>query len=247
MNIFSDNSKKIELLTIEDWLKHCPPVDKDKQWVDKRSAKEMANFWINTNNQNDFLNFIKQVNSSIEYKFACPEYATKFDDFRSPRKNDLCIFAKMDNKDLLIAIEGKSYEHFENKYLKDEWKGSINDKLKNNDSNKLDRIINLYFRFLKNSGFLSLRYQLVYWIAGVVDEAKRMDIDTIFLIVQEFHSDLTKKEKIIINKNDLNLLIELISDNKFRQVRTNEIIGPIDNKYTDGIKLYIGNYIVNLK
>lgn len=137
MRIFSTADKNTELLTIEDWFKHCPPAKGEKQWKDKRSAKEMAVFWLNKKKQIDFLNYIAKATPLITLEFACPEYSTPFDQYRSPRKNDFCIFANDNNKKVLITIEGKADESFGNNYLHAEWVKSINEKLKRNESNLL--------------------------------------------------------------------------------------------------------------
>ena len=67
------------------------------------------------------------------------------------------------------------------------------------------------------------------------------------MISQEFHSDITKDINIKTNFDDFILFIKIISENQYSLINTNEIIGPIENKYTNGIKIYFGRYIENLK
>lgn len=247
MKIFKDTKKKIEISSVEEWLKHCPPVNPSIQWVDKRSAKEMAMFWTNIQNQNDFLMFLQNTSKDLTLNFALPEIATKFDDYKSPRKNDLCVFATDRSGEILISIEGKSDEHFGENYADKEWILSINEKNKRSESKKIDRLIGLYQRFNCNADFLKLRYQLTYWLAGAIDEATRNKINTVFLIVQEFHSDITKEEKIAVNKRDLDFFINFISNSEYKSVNNNQIIGPIKNQITKQVNLYIGKYQKNLK
>lgn len=247
MKIFKDRKKNIEILSVEEWLKHCPPVNPSIQWVNKRSAKEMAIFWTDIQSQNDFLLFLQNVNKDLIFNYALPEIATKFDDYNSPRKNDLCVFATAGKEETLISIEGKSDEHFGENYVDKEWIFSINEKNKRSKSKKIDRLIGLYQRFNCNADFLKIRYQLTYWLAGAIDEAKRNKINTVFLIVQEFHSDITNDEKIAVNKQDLDFFVNFISDSEYRSVNKNQIIGPINNQFTKQINLYIGKYQKNLK
>jgi hypothetical protein len=247
MKIFKDRKKKIEITSVEEWLKHCPPINPSIQWVDKRSAKEMAIFWTDIKNQNDFLMFLQNVSKDLNFNYALPEVATKFDEYKSPRKNDLCVFATGSSVEILISIEGKSDEHFGENYVDKEWILSINEKNKRRESKKLDRLIGLYQRFNCNADFLKLRYQLTYWLAGAIDEAIRNKINTVFLIVQEFHSDKTNEEKIAVNKSDLDFFVNFISDAAYKNLNNNQIIGPIKNQFTKQINLYIGKYQKSLE
>jgi len=242
MKIYKNRKKKIEILTVNEWLEHCPPTNPTKQWVDKRSAKEMAKFWTDIQKQNDFLMYLNKVNKELVFDYALPEISTKFDNYKSPRKTDLCIFAKNKNKRVLISIEGKSDEHFGENCIDKEWVLSINQKIKKKGSKKLDRIIELYRRFNSDSDFIKLRYQLTYWLAGSIDEAIRTEIDTVFLIVQEFHSEITTKEKIEVNKEDLDSFVNFITNSSYKGINKNEIIGPIKNQFTKQINLYIGKF-----
>jgi hypothetical protein len=83
---------------------------------------------------------------------------------------------------------------------------------------------------------------LLFWIAGTIEEAKRLKSDTAYLIVQEFVSDKTDENKLLRNKLDMNKLIKFLSLNQYSEVTDGEIVGPFENKFTDGIKLYIGKY-----
>lgn len=247
MKIYKNRNKKIEILTVNEWLEHCPPADPKKQWVDKRSAKEMAKFWTNIKKQNDFLMFLETANKDIFFDYALPEISTKFDNYKSPRKTDLCIFAKIRNERVLISIEGKSDENFGKNYIDKEWVISINEKIKKKGSKKLDRLIELYKRFNNEPNFIKLRYQLTYWLAGSIDEAIRTKIDTVFLIVQEFHSEIANKEKIEVNREDLDSFVSFITNSSYEGINNNEIIGPIKNQFTKGIKMYIGKFQENIE
>lgn len=57
------------------------------------------------------------------------------------------------------------------------------------------------------------------------------------MIVQEFHSDMTNKEKIAVNKRDLYFFVNFMSDSAYKNLDNNSIIGPIKQ-----INLCIGKY-----
>ena len=240
MKIYKDFTKKIEITTVDDWLQHCPPMDSSRQWVPKRSAVEMANFWVKSECQNEFISFLKTYDKDLAFQYAVPEIATKFDNYKNARKNDLCIFASSRNRQVLISIEGKADEPFGDNLFGQQWINSINEV--NSSSKKLNRIVGLYQRFDQQNDILKLRYQLTYWLAGSIDEAIRNNIDTVYLIVQEFHSDQTTNKKVTTNKNDLDNFIEFISKSRYKTVEPNKVIGPVSNEFTKNINLFIGKF-----
>jgi hypothetical protein len=246
MKIYKDKQKTIEICTVNDWFNNCPPANPKKQWVDKRSALEMARFWIDSQKQNDFLAFLQKVKKDISFDYAIPEIATKFDPYRNPRKNDLLIYANDKNDKILVSIEGKSDEPFGDNYVYTEWIESLLEKRATNESKKMERLIGLYNRFDNKAEFLELRYQLTYWLAGAIEEAIRNKIVSVFLIVQEFHSDITKNQKITLNASDFDYFFRFISNDRYQEVSKNEIRGPIRNKYTKEIDLYVGKYTIDL-
>ena len=57
----------------------------------------------------------------------------------------------------------------------------------------------------------------------------------------------TEEKKITVNKRDLDLFVNFISNSDFEKVNENEIIGPIKNQFTKQINLYIGKYQTYIK
>lgn len=246
MRIYRDKNKEVEICSVEEWRVHCPPASPIIQWRPKRSAMEMAKFWTVADNQNGFLKFLRTTNPSLTFDYAIPEIATKFDNYRNSRKNDLCIFAKNESHNILISIEGKADEPFGKKLFADEWIESIITKTQKNNSKKLDRIIELFQRFNQEPEVLKLRYQLTYWFVGAIEEAMRNNISTVYLIVQEFHSNATKTSKITNNEQDLDRFIRFVSNSTYDHVDNNKIIGPINNQFTKQVNLFIGKIQKNV-
>lgn len=247
MKIFKDKNKKIKISTLDDWYEYCPPQNPDLHWKDKHSAKEMAKFWLSKEKQTEFKIFFENViGHTLNIHYALPEFETKFDNYKKPRKNDLCIFAEEKREKILISIEGKGNEPFGDNYIDTEWKSAQDLKINNSSSEKFDRLKELFDRFNKNKDFCKLRYQLTHWFAGTIDEAEREKINKVYMIVQEFHSDKSDKTSIETNKKDLNRFVKFISDSQIDHVDDNKIVGPIKNDFTKKIDLYIGKYIVDL-
>jgi hypothetical protein len=237
--IIHNDKKNIEITSLEEWEKHCPPANRNRQWKPKRSAMEMAKFWLDPERQSTFLAFMREKENNIVFEYAIPELANKFDDYKSPRKADLCLFGNQVDERIFISIEGKADESF-GTYIKNI---KTSDKSKSKQS---ARIIALCKRFGSDANFFNLRYQLTYWLAGSIEEAIRNDMKTVYLIVQTFESDATNETKIKKNEKDLNDFINFISKSNFDKVERNEIIGPINNDFTKNIDLYFGKYHIKL-
>lgn len=233
------------IYTINEWFTFCPPKEGKKQWVPYRSAQELALFWTNIDKQNEFIKFLKEHNFNFSDYNCYPEYETLFDDYGNGRKNDLIIVPK--TNDYLVTIEAKADEGFGNSIFINELEDSIKLKIKNNESNKLDRLIRLYSDYFRyNQSVLKLPYQLTYWFAGSIAEAKKRNINVIIMIVQEFRSKYLNDKKIDLNKKHLDLFASIISNNRYIEINDNQIFGPIENEYTKGLQLYIGKKIENL-
>ncbi len=243
MKILNSNKRTNEIITLEEWHFHCPPKEKETQWKCKRSAKEMARYWTNKNKQAEFLSFIQNVLPDIVFGYAIPELPTKFDVYASPRQNDLVIFANTQGKKVLISIEGKADEPYGSNLVKSELEKAKQTVVTNPKSNKLNRVEGLIKRFKHLPELLECRYQLLTWLAGTIEEAKREKADTVILISQEFHSDETTKANIERNANDLNYFVKLISNGKIHEVKKNEICSPI---MIDGICCYFGKHVTKL-
>lgn len=243
MKILNSKNNPIEINSVEDWYQHCPPKEKNIQWKEKRSAKEMARFWTNRDQQKKIFNFIQNMHPGISFVDAIPEYQTKFDNFRNPRQHDLMIFAQNGLNKVLIFIEGKADEPYGNCLMKDELIKARQTVKKTPKSNKLKRIEELITRFKELPALLECRYQLLTWLVGAIEEAKREKADTLFLISQEFHSDKTSQANIERNTKDLNLFVNLISGGTIAEIKNKEVSPPI---VIEGIHCYIGKHVTFL-
>ena len=250
MKIINSFESKNEINDLEEWFRLCPPEGGEKQWVDFRSAKEMAKFWTNKKCSDEFKEFIKQTFKEFEYDYLIPEYKSNFDNLGKERQHDLIINDKTDK--VLITVEGKADEEFGNITFGDYFRDSINTKISNNNSNLLERMINLYQNyFYNNAKSLEIKYQLVTWFAGSICDTIKADTDNFIMMLQEFKSIHTKPENITKNHNDFEYFVNFISEGKYKHIGNKQIIGPIANKFTDtkecGIKsLYIGYYSIDL-
>jgi len=247
MKIINNFENKIEIENLDKWRELCPPQKWETQWKDYRSAKEMAKFWLNKDNYNDFQEFIKKSIPDFTFEYIIPEYKSKFDDYSSPRTHDLYIQEK--NNKAIITVEGKADESFGNGLFGEYFIETIKTKIENIRSMALDRMINLYHNyFYGNGNILNIMYQLSYWYAGSLSDAIKADTDNFIMVLQEFKSYATDPEKLNKNHNDFEKFVGFISKEKYKHIENRQIIGPIkktiaNDKYKN---LYIGYYSVDL-
>jgi hypothetical protein len=245
MKIYSSESKQVEIHNVEEWFNHCPPKKGEKQWVDGRSAKEMAIFWTKKENINDFQAFIQQKITNFDYDYVIPEYESVFDSYDSPRQHDLFI-ASSDTK-TIITIEGKADEPFGTMNFNEKFKDAFNKKRENNNSNAFDRVVNLGKNYFNgNEKINTIMYQLAYWFAGSICDVIKFDAENIIMILQEFRTKLTTPEKLMRNHQEFEKFVEFISDGQHSSIEKKQILGPINNLYTNGKNLYIGYYSIDL-
>lgn len=241
MKIIKSEKETIEIKTVDEWFKHCPPAKGEKQWENGYSAKEMAKFWIKIDNQKEFIKFIKNEMSNCDFDYAIPEFCAKFDDYGKSRQDDLRIFSS--DKKTIISIEGKVNESFGNFVFYDELIKSIIQKKVTPTSKKFDRLINLYLSFFhSDERIFDIRYQLLYWFAGAI-KAKS---ENIIMIVQEFRINNKQTENQKQNHEELNKFIDFISNNKIKEISDNDIIKIEKNKYSNDKNLYLGYFLSSI-
>ncbi|GHU13718.1 hypothetical protein AGMMS50225_24210 [Betaproteobacteria bacterium] len=165
MHIYTSEQKDVEITNLEEWFNYCPPKKGLEQWVDNRSAKEMAKFWLNQENHKFFL----------------------------------------------------------------------------------ERMINLYQYYFKNNGaILDIMYQLTYWFAGSLIDAIKSDAENIIIVLEEFRSSSTNITKLDNNHKEFEKFIKLISEGKYNIIENKNMLGPMNNQYTNNKNLYIGYYSIDL-
>lgn len=105
-----------ELRSVEDWFAHAPPARGERQWVDKRSAKEA---WFPTPGAPSVpVELDSLLRSSLELGAVRldtgePEALVYFDDLRGrPRHCDLVVYGECALGPLTISVEAKADEPF---------------------------------------------------------------------------------------------------------------------------------------
>ena len=189
------NQHHKKIVTIDDWYKICPPKKGEKQWVDGRSAKELAKYltgkipFVPTEIENA-VNAVVPADAEFDWD---AEYVTNLPGVGEGRNHDAILF----NKDIVITIEAKADETLGN---------LIKEEIKNASVNKLYRISNLLEYLFKGGvkNYQNLRYQLLTASVGTLLEAKNKNCKTAVLIVLVFKSNgKVTEEKVVANHRDV--------------------------------------------
>lgn len=243
------NVKEI-IKNIDDWNRLCPPAGKDKQWKDGRSAKELAKDWTINKGQPliNILNLSKEF-LGVNFLIASPEFESKFDNYLGKgRQNDLLILGGNEKGQVLISIEAKADETFEEKIGK-YYNKALKNRENNLNTNIPNRIEGLNKNILGNKNIESiseLRYQLLHGIAGTIAESKRFGIDRAIFVVSTYQSkdpELFNKKKHDNNSKDLDDFVRCLSKDQINEIKNNELKGPFkfeNSQYcSSDLELYI--------
>lgn len=247
MIIYKDTIDDAPIRTIEDWFSKCPPMGKEVQWKDGRSAMETAKHWIN-GAPAEFLNLVIPHGVCIDIVY--PEHNTHFDSYKGNTRNHDLLILDQANK-IVIGIESKVDEPFGDT-ISEKIIDSEKELKKNPNSKALQRIEDLrkaVFGKLDDKQ-LELRYQLLHGIAGVVAEAGIQEYSKALFVVQTFLSKEIDSVKHRTNQRDLDKFIEYLSKGQHRIIHNGDLlqIGELPgNKFIpNDIELHIGKIDIKI-
>jgi len=241
MQISNKNGKIITCLST--WKDAFIEVDNPKHWKPGRSAHSLAlHFTRPSINGSKGIDVLSEYLGYLGFKnvlfdYAEIEHESRFDTFRgNGRIQDLMIWAKSENRPLAICIEAKVDETFD-KNVPDAYKERMIYSSKRPKSKTLDRlnyICKHYYKVEPNSSKLKdIRYQLLYYLAGSITEAKKID-GVAFMPVFVYHTDSYNNQNGDNNKKDYDTFIKSLN---FSSIRVNDTIQMYKNKI-DGVDVY---------
>lgn len=221
--------------SVDDWRNYAPPKDPKRQWVDGRSAMELAKIWVASGKVVIPPNLLQLLNSIPKFKGVEliegePEANIKFDKRGGPRNADLSILGTLNKENVAITIEAKADEQFGN-ILCTQTIEAFEEKLIKSRSQRVERIIDLLISILPphNTGLPKLetiRYQLLTGIAGTIAYANNINAKDAIFIVHEFHTSKTSQEKIETNTLDLNNFMKRLSNGAVSSIFPGKLYGP---------------------
>jgi len=212
----------------ETWRQSRPPKEGDKQWVDGRSAKELAKYMTKSfpSLPHELEAVLCHFTSQDAELFWDAEHVTPLPEKGEGRNHDAILF----NKDILVTIEAKADEPLGN---------LVEEELASASVNKLQRISTLLTYLFKMGfkGYRKLRYQLITASVGTILEAEAKKLDQALLLVLVFKTNgNVEEEKLARNSSDIKAFLEAVGaydENSFK---------IIPNK--SGIKLYFKEIVI---
>jgi hypothetical protein len=241
--------------SVEDWYKFAPPKNKNLQWQDFRSAKELAKNWCQNNCEPSVPDDVKKFFNShdllkdFEIIEAIPEEKIAFDEITGPRNCDLVAIGKDKEKILAINFEAKADEEFD-KRIKNKKGKSENSKIPERIERLKTAIVPRDYQ-AEESEINLIRYQLLNGLAATLAYAKLIEGDLAVFIIHEFFSDRLSEPKISRNEKDLNDFIKVVSNKKFTSLALGGLIGPINVPGNDfipkEIPIYVGKIRTNIQ
>lgn len=220
MVITNKNNRLIQ--DFKSWETAFLEVDEAKHWKQDKSAYTLAKYFTNpeisnSNGINTLNEYVKACGfNDIEITHAEIEHESRFDRFKGRgRMQDMVVWANTKNKSIAICIEAKVDECF-NETIYEEYTKALTILYKNNKSRKKARIENLCEQFFPNktiNDLKTLRYQLLYYLAGSIKEAEKIGgIAFMPIIVFKTKEFNTKKGE--ANKKDYIEFINLLEFKK---------------------------------
>ncbi len=192
------NCRQNKIYDVDLWFRYAPPMGKDKQWTEGRSAMELARYM--TAHLPRVPYEIERALSSLASEDAVfswdAEYVTDLPGQGQGRNHD----AVMWNGQVFVGIEGKADESFGNGFVASEYA--------NGSDNKKRRIAALSDMIWGDGpeNHENIRYQLLTATSAILLEANHPDhkvSKALFLVIVFKKPGMYEQEKLDANTRDL--------------------------------------------
>ena len=240
-----ENTKKQLIVDFESWKTAFIEVDKENNWKEGRSACTLAKYFTTPNIEESY--GIKKIKEYFEalgfsnpkFEYAEIEHPSPFDEYSGPRMQDLVIKGESEKGRILACIEAKVDEKFGNEVLNQAYKNAKQKFEKDPNSNAQKRIEELCKKYLNVSAESinsedenNIRYQLLYYLAGSICEAKEYG-NVVFMPIMVFKTDEYNKTEGDRNREDYERFINAL---KFEMCNEEK---QIRKRTFEGIDVYI--------
>ncbi len=251
-----------EIKTIEDWERFGGPLSGD-QWVDGRSAKELAKAWMSDRGPRvpqDFRALLEshEVTRDLKIEDVFPEARLTFDECGGNVRNSDLAFAGLNpGGTVAVTVESKADEPFGNCSISEEIELAKQLLISKPKSKKLIRIDGLLKGLFGQSTVSvseeigELRYQLLTALAGTLAFAKKSEAHVAVMVIHVFRTDLTTKKKIESNNEDYCRFLNVLGNICGTQTSGTSFHGPFrvegSDRYTDPPPFYITKLTTELR
>ena len=240
-----ENTKKQLIVDLESWKTAFIEVDKKKNWEEGRSACTLAKYFTTPNIEESY--GIKKIKEYFEalgfsnpkFEYAEIEHPSPFDEYSRPRMQDLVIKGESEKGRILACVEAKVDEKFGNEVLNQAYKNAKQYKIKHPNSNRQNRIEELCKKYLnvnaesiKSGDENNIRYQLLYYLAGSICEAKEY-CNVVFMPIMVFKTNKYNETKGEMNRKDYERFIKALDFEECNKEK------EIFKRTFEGIDVYI--------
>ena len=223
------------IATLADWAKFAGPKI-TSQWVEGRSAYELANAWCGPNGPVVPRDFRQLLESRAEaaglvIDGVLPEYRSRFDNNAGePRNADLAIIGRVGCSRVALTVEAKADEPFA-ATVANTVSIALERGLGYPRSRGIQRIEHLgqslFSRRQRGQPSIgNLRYQLLTALAGTLAFARERDARTAVLVVHEFVTDRTSDDRHFENAKDYAAFLNRLGGTALLADGLNGVHGP---------------------
>jgi hypothetical protein len=240
----SKNGQPIE--SVASWFEFAPPKEGERQWVDQRSAKELAKAFCGPAELcvPTELQKLLDSNSSlghIEITEVWPEHKIALDSFRGETRNaDLAALANAPAGRVALTVEAKADESF------GELVGTVlaNAPERSNIPNRIEALASALFG--GSVDVSNVRYQLLHGVAASLIFAAEQEAAVAVFAVLEFHSPSCAEDNLRRNASDLQAFMALFGG-AAGPLSAGQLSGPFlapgRGKIPSGMPLFVGKAI----
>jgi hypothetical protein len=202
------------ITSTKEWFDHAPPMKGERQWVDGRSAKELAKLFLAGGAPETPLELRNLLASqpsvgAVELTVGYPEMEIPLDDFRGGTRNaDLALLGSGHIGRVAINIEAKADESFGPTI--GEALASVRAKPTSKLPNRVAALATAMFGHARPE-IHNLRYQLLHGVAASLIFAREHGAAVAVFVVLEFHGEKCKRDNIAGNKSALDAFMQTLA------------------------------------
>lgn len=239
------NTKKQLIVDLESWKTAFIEVDKEKNWEEGRSACTLAKYFTTPNIEESY--GIKKIKEYFEalgfsnpkFEYAEIEHRSPFDKYKGgTRMQDLVIWGESEKGRILACIEAKVDEEF-NELLnkaydtaKQKFEKDPNSNAQKRIEELCDKYLNVSAESIKSEPENNIRYQLLYYLAGSICEAKEYG-NVVFMPIMVFKTNKYNETIGDRNREDYKQFINALKFEKCNKEK------GIFKRTFEGIDVYI--------
>lgn len=237
------NKNGVIIRDLNSWEKAFKEVDGEpSHWRVGRSAQALANHFTSPDIVSS--NGIKELKDSLSklgltdvvMHHAEIEHESRFDKYKGKgRMQDLVIWANSDDMPIVICIEAKVDESFNNN-IPDAYEAAkrvLEKKPNSNAKQRIEDLCSKYFDGKKIEDLCHIRYQLLYYLAGSITEAKKIK-GIVYMPVMVYH---TSEYDTIAGENNKKDYMAFMRSLQFNRIDTDDETLMYKNEI-DGIMVY---------